>query len=89
MENEATLSDTIGGRSEAAHRTTTERLCHAGGVPTTALSVTTEPFRGWASILANPASDVMYWYSTEVPMLTDQMGAAQGAKVATAEHGAH
>ena len=39
------VTDAVGGRSQAAHRTAIERLAHAGAVPTTALAVTTELFR--------------------------------------------
>ena len=49
------VTDAVGGRSQAAHRTGIERLAHAGAVPTTALAVMTEPFRDWASPLARPA----------------------------------
>ena len=46
------VTDAVGGRSQAAHRTGIERLAHAGAVPTTALAVTTELFRDWAGPLA-------------------------------------
>src|SRR3981081_2812928 len=46
------VTDAVGGRSQTAHRTAIERLAHAGAVPTTALAVTTELFRDWASPLA-------------------------------------
>src|SRR5579864_2979669 len=41
------VADAVGGRSQVAHRTSIERLAHAGAVPTTALAVTTELFRDW------------------------------------------
>jgi nicotinamidase-related amidase len=80
------VTDAVGGRSQAAHRTGIERLAHAGAVPTTALSVVTELFRDWASKLADPARDVIYWYFTEVPKHTDQVGVAEAEKVAAAAH---
>jgi hypothetical protein len=43
------VTDALGGRSQAAHRGGIERLAHAGAVPTTALAVTTELFRDWAT----------------------------------------
>jgi hypothetical protein len=36
------VTDAVGGRSQAAHRTAIERLSHAGAVLTTALAVVTE-----------------------------------------------
>jgi nicotinamidase-related amidase len=79
-------ADAVGGRSQVAHRTAIERLAHAGAVPTTALAVTTELFRDWAGPLAGPALDVIYWYFTEVPNLTDQVGVAEAEKKAAAAH---
>jgi nicotinamidase-related amidase len=80
------VTDAVGGRSQAAHRTAIERLAHAGAVPTTALAVTTELFRDWAGPLAAPALDVIYWYFTEIPKLTDQVGVADAEKQAAAAH---
>ena len=71
------VTDAVGGRSQTAHRTGIERLAHAGAVPTTALAVVTELFRDWATPLAGPALDVIYWYFTEVPQLTDEVGVAE------------
>ena len=82
------VTDAVGGRSQAAHRTGIERLSHAGAVPTTALAVVTELFRDWATPLAGPARDVIYWYFTEVPKLTDQVGVAEAEKLAAAASGA-
>jgi nicotinamidase-related amidase len=79
-------ADAVGGRSEVAHRTAIDRLAHAGAVPTTALAVVTETFRDWAGPLVGPALDVIYWYFTEVPKLTDQVGVAEAEKVAAAKH---
>jgi nicotinamidase-related amidase len=76
------VTDAVGGRSQAAHRTGIHRLAHAGAVPTTALAVVTELFRDWASPLAGPAQDVIYWYFNEVPKLTDAVGVAEAEKVA-------
>src|SRR5712675_1291643 len=61
------VTDAVGGRSQAAHRTGIERLASAGAVPTTALAVTTELFRDWAGPLAAPALEVIHWYFREVP----------------------
>ena len=80
-------TDAVGGRSQIAHRTAIERLAHAGAVPTTSLAVVTELFRDWAGPLAGPALDVIYWYFTEVPKLTDQVGVAEAEKAAAAKHG--
>jgi nicotinamidase-related amidase len=79
-------ADAVGGRSQVAHRTGIERLAHAGAVPTTALAIVTEMFRDWAGPLAAPALDVIYWYFTEVPKLTDQVGVAKAEKAAAAKH---
>jgi hypothetical protein len=62
-------------------------LAHAGAVPTTALAVVTELFRDWASPLAGPAQEVIYWYFNEVPKLTDEVGVAEAEKLAA--QGAH
>jgi nicotinamidase-related amidase len=78
------VTDAVGGRSQTAHRTAVERLAHAGAVPTTALAVVTELFRDWATPLAGPARDVINWYFTEVPKLTDQVGVAEAEKLAAA-----
>jgi nicotinamidase-related amidase len=80
-------TDAVGGRSQTAHRTSIERLAHAGAVPTTALAVVTELFRDWAGPLAGPALDVIYWYFREVPQLTGQVGVAEAEKAAAAKHG--
>jgi nicotinamidase-related amidase len=74
----------IGGRSQTAHRTAIERLSHAGAVPTTALAIVTELFRDWASPLAGPAGEVIYWYFREVPGLTDEVRVAEAEKEAAA-----
>jgi len=79
-------ADAVSGRSQVAHRTAIDRLAHAGAVPTTALSITTELFRDWAGPLAGQALDVIYWYFTEVPKLTDQVGVAEAEKKAAAAH---
>ena len=78
------VTDAVGGRSQAAHRTGIERLAHAGAVPTTALAVTTELFRDWAGPLAGAAFDVIYWYFREAPKLTDKVGVADAEKLAAA-----
>ena len=79
------VTDAVGGRSQVAHRTGIERLAHAGAVPTTALAVNTELFRDWASPLAGPAREVIYWYFTEVTKLTDGVGVAEAEKKAAAD----
>jgi nicotinamidase-related amidase len=76
------VADAVGGRSQAAHRTGIQRLAHAGAVPTTALALVTELFRDWASPLAGPAQEVIYWYFNEVPKLTDAVGVAEAEKLA-------
>jgi hypothetical protein len=58
-------------------------------VPTTALAVVTELFRDWAAPLAGPASDVIYWYFSEVPRLTDAVGVEETEKRAASAHGGH
>jgi nicotinamidase-related amidase len=78
------VTDAVGGRSQVAHRTGIERLSHAGAVPSTALSVTTELFRDWATPPAGPALEVIHWYFTEVPKLTDAVGVAEAEKQAAA-----
>ena len=81
------VTDAVGGRSQTAHRTAIGRLSHAGAVQNTALAVVTELFRDWASPLAGPAQEVIYWYFTEVPKLTDEVGVAEAEKLAA--QGAH
>ena len=83
------VTDAVGGRSQIAHRTGIERLAHAGAVPTTALAVTTELFRDWGGPLREPALDVIYWYFSAVPELTDEVGVAEAEKVAASAWGAH
>ena len=81
------VTDAVGGRSQAAHRTAIDRLAHAGAVPTTALAVTTELFRDWAGPLRAPALDVIYWYFSEVGKHTDEVGVAEAETSAAAAHG--
>ena len=80
------VTDAVGGRSQVAHRTAIERMAHAGATPTTALAVVTELFRDWASPLAAPALDVIYWYFREVPALGEHVGVADAEKVRAADH---
>jgi nicotinamidase-related amidase len=68
------VTDAVGGRSQVAHRTAIERLARAGAVPNTALAVTTELFRDWASPLADKAREVITWYFGEVPKVTSEVG---------------
>jgi nicotinamidase-related amidase len=82
------VTDAVGGRSQIAHRTGIERLAHAGAVPTTSLAVNTELFRDWASPQAGPAREVIYWYFTEVPKLTSEVGVAEAEKLAAQAQGA-
>jgi len=79
------VTDAVGGRSQVSHRTAIERLAHAGAVPTTALAVVTELFRDWATPLADPAREVIYWYFNEIPKHTDQVGVADAEKAAAAQ----
>jgi nicotinamidase-related amidase len=81
------VTDAVGGRSEVAHSTAIQRLAHAGAVPTTSLAVVTELFRDWAGPLAGPAGDVIYWYFSEIPKLTEAVGVAEAEKRAAAAHG--
>jgi nicotinamidase-related amidase len=74
------VTDAVGGRSQLAHRTGSERLAHAGAMPTTALAVNTELFRDWATPQAGPARDVIYWYFREAPKLTSDVGVAEAEK---------
>jgi isochorismate hydrolase len=78
------VTDAVGGRSEVAHRTAIERLAHAGAVPSTALAVTTETFRDWASAQAGAALEVIHWYFREVPNHTSEVGVAEAEKQAAA-----
>jgi nicotinamidase-related amidase len=71
------VTDAVGGRSQVAHKTAIERLAHAGAVPTTALAVTTELFRDWASAQAAPALDVIHWYFLKVPKHSSEVGVAE------------
>jgi nicotinamidase-related amidase len=81
------VTDAVGGRSEIAHRSAIDRLAHAGAVPTTALAVVTELFRDWAGPLAGPAARTIYWYFSEVPKHTDEVGVAEAEKAAAAALG--
>ena len=76
------VTDAVAGRSQVAHRTSIERLAHAGAVPTTSLAVLTEFFRDWASPLAGQGRDVIYWYFREVPTVDDHIGVADAEKTA-------
>lgn len=82
------VTDAVGGRSRAAHRTAIERMAHAGAVPNTALAVVTELFRDWASSLADKAREVIYWYFAEVPKLNANVGVSEVEKQA-AKAGEH
>ena len=68
------VTDAVGGRSQAAHRTAIDRLTAAGAVPTTALAVNTELFRDWRSPLSAKALEVIDWYFEEVPKITRDVG---------------
>src|SRR5258705_13934815 len=78
------VTDAVGGRSQVAHRTAIERLAHAGGVPTTALAVTTELFRDWRSPIAKQALEVIEGYFAEVPKVSNAIGVAVREKGAPA-----
>jgi nicotinamidase-related amidase len=78
------VADAVGGRSQTAHRAAIERLSQAGAVPSTALAVVTELFRDWATPQAGPANEVINWYFTEVPKLTDEVGVAEAEKLTAA-----
>ena len=49
----------------------------------------TELFRDWATPLAGPAREVIYWYFREVPQLTAAVGVAEAEKRAAQAQGAH
>jgi nicotinamidase-related amidase len=68
------VADAVGGRSQVAHSTAIARLAHAGAVPATALAVLTELFRDWRSPLAKQALEVIEWYFTEVPKVSNAIG---------------
>jgi hypothetical protein len=72
----------LNGRLQTAHRTGIERLAHARGVPNTPVAVNTELLREWATPLAGPAREVIYWYFTEVSKLTDHVGVAEAELLA-------
>ncbi len=78
------VTDAVGGRSQVAHRTAIERLAHAGAVPTSALAVTTEMFRDWASAAAPAAQETIFWYFREAPKVTEGVGVAEAEKQAAA-----
>jgi len=80
------VTDAVGGRSQAAHRTAIDRLAHAGAVPTTALAVVTELFRDWASPLANNARDVIYWYFGELTKIKAAVGVSEYEKEKAKEY---
>jgi nicotinamidase-related amidase len=69
--------DAVGGRSQIAHRTGTERMSFAGAVPNTALGVVAEWFRDWGGPLADAARGVTGWYLAELPKVTDTVGIAE------------
>jgi nicotinamidase-related amidase len=83
------VTDAVGGRSQAAHRTAIDRLAHAGAVPTTALAVVCELFRDWASPQANKARDVIYWYFGEVGKLGADVGVSDVEKEEVAKAAQH
>jgi len=68
------VADAVGGRSQVAHSIAIARLAHAGAVPATALAVLTELFRDWRSPLAKNALEVIEWYFTEVPKVSNAIG---------------
>jgi nicotinamidase-related amidase len=76
------VTDAVGGRSQAAHRTAIERLTSSGAVPNTALAVVCELFRDWASPLADKAREVIYWYFAEVGKLGADVGVSDAEKQA-------
>ena len=80
------VTDAVGGRSQAAHRTAIERMAHAGAVPNTALAVVCELFRDWTSPLANPAREVFYWYFAELTRMKADVGVSAVEQKAAAAH---
>ena len=62
---------------------------HGKIAPTTPMAVVTEPFGDWASLFAEPTLDIIYWYFTQGPNVSGEVGVAAGEKLAAAAHGAH
>jgi hypothetical protein len=60
-----------------------------GGGSDDGAAVVTELFRDWATPLADPAREVIYWYFNEIPKHTDQVGVADAEKAAAAAQGVH
>jgi nicotinamidase-related amidase len=58
--------DAIGGLSQLAHRTASERLTAAGAVPNTTLALITELFRDWKSPVAEAARTIIKPYLVDV-----------------------
>jgi hypothetical protein len=80
----ATFSQTPGSRNHRSSSRLADNPAASGAVPTTALAVTTELFRDWATPARDPALEVIYWYFTEVPKLTAAVGVADAEKQAAA-----
>ena len=79
------VTDAVGGRSQVAHRTSIERLAHAGAVPTTALAVVDRdvPRLGGPARASRPSASST-GTSTRSRNLTDQVGVAEAEKQAAA-----
>src|SRR5262249_49290592 len=60
------IVDAVGGLSQLAHRTATERLTHAGAVPNTSLALVTELFRDWKSPFADKAREILKGYAVDL-----------------------
>jgi hypothetical protein len=71
------VTDAVGGRSQAAHHTAGEILVRAGAVPTTPLAVPTELFRDGVTSHTGPTRDVNYGRFTEVAKHTVEVGVAE------------
>jgi nicotinamidase-related amidase len=75
-------TDTVGGRSQVAHRTAIERLEQAGAVPSSALAVVCELFRDWAGPLGNAGRELSAWYMGEALKLPfEVVGLAESEKL--------
>jgi nicotinamidase-related amidase len=70
--------DAVGGRSQIAHRTGTERMSFAGAVPNTSLAVVSEWFRDWAGPLADAARKTFIWWLARVRDVSDRVGVTEG-----------
>jgi nicotinamidase-related amidase len=62
----AVIADATASQSPTAHEQALSRMTHAGATPSTAMAMTLEWFRDWASPAAQRALPVLQWYNTEL-----------------------